>query len=173
MWLRKNGIGRGPRIWGTKGSSSPLAGKIRVGKPRDQTPRGKPLPGGLQIVLIDTEQGKDLVYYRLTKAMGDGGAESAYLHKGVGEYYARQILAEQKRLDEKGAEKWVQVGKDNHLLDAEVLCHMVADFEWSGGGVHMVMPPNSAERKTIQKERKGTATRTRRVDYVRPSWLER
>ena len=59
FWLRKNGIGRGARVWGTKGSARPLAGKIHVGKPFDRIPSAKTLAGGLQIILLDTSELKE------------------------------------------------------------------------------------------------------------------
>ena len=79
-WIRKHGIGRGCGVYATKGSSRPLAGKCHAGKPLDKTPSGKSLPGGLQIISIDTDKAKDMVYYRLFQASKQG-AYSAYLHK--------------------------------------------------------------------------------------------
>ena len=58
-WLRRNGVGHGCRVWATKGSSTLLAGKIHLGKPLDKTPSGKPIPGGLQIVQLDTNRSEE------------------------------------------------------------------------------------------------------------------
>lgn len=147
FWLRRNGIGRGARVWGTKGSSRPLPGKIAVGKPFDRTPSGKLLVGGLQIVTLDTGQLKDMYHYRLGQAR-EHGIQAAYLHSGVGNDYARQILAEEKQLDLKGGAKWVQVGRDNHWLDSELLAMICAEPEWPGGGVHLCRPVTEAAAKT-------------------------
>jgi phage terminase large subunit GpA-like protein len=55
-WIRLNGVGRGARVWATKGSARPLAGKVTLGKNLDRTPSGKPLPGGLQLIMTDPNQ---------------------------------------------------------------------------------------------------------------------
>jgi hypothetical protein len=47
-------------------------------------------------------------------------------------------MAEEKQLDEKGFQTWVQVKKDNHLLDCECLSMACADPEWIGGGVNLL-----------------------------------
>jgi terminase, large subunit len=138
FWLRKNGIGRGPRVWGTKGSARPLASKIYIGKPFDRTPSGKALSGGLQIIMCDTAQLKDMYHYRLGQARGQG-IQAAYLHAETGMDYAKHILAEEKQIDQKGVPVWVQVGRDNHWLDCEVLSMVCAEPEWPGGGVHLVL----------------------------------
>jgi phage terminase large subunit GpA-like protein len=139
FWLRRNGSGRGCRVWGTKGASRLLAGKLSVGKPLDKAPSGKPIQGGLQIVSLNTDALKDTVTYRLEQARS-GGAMPAWLHQDTGDDYARQILAEAKQVDDKGVECWVQLRKDNHLLDCEVMCHALADPEWPGGGVNLLRP---------------------------------
>jgi phage terminase large subunit GpA-like protein len=154
-WIRKNGIGRGARVWGTKGSSRPLAGKIHTAKPLDKTPSGKPLPGGLQIITLDTDKNKDMVHYRLQQAAARG-AYAAYLNADTGMDYARQLTAEEKQRDKKGVETWVQLRKDNHLLDCECLAHIVVDPEWPGGGLNLLQKrpgtrPAASKRKVISR----------------------
>lgn len=136
-WLRENAIGRGCRVWGTKGASSPFPGKIRVGKPLDKTPSGKPLPGGLQIIQLNTDDLKDAFFYRLKQA-GAGGIRGAYLHKDTGKDYIRQITAEEKQITDKGTIEWVQIRKDNHYLDCEIGAMVLAEPEWIGGGVDLL-----------------------------------
>lgn len=104
--LRKNIVGRGCRVWGTKGSSNPLAGKVQLGKPLDRTPSGKPLPpipgiGGLQLVLFDTDKPKDAFHYRLQLAI-ENKPGAAYLHSSTDSQYVSHILAEEKRKKKKG-----------------------------------------------------------------------
>lgn len=140
-WLRYNATGRGCRVWGSKGSSRPLAGKISIGKPLDKTPSGKYIPGGLQIISLDTGKLKDAFHYRLNQAT-EQLPQAAYLHAETRSDYAAQILAEEKQLDKRGIEKWVQIKTDNHLLDCECLCAACADPEWPGGGVNLLMPLN-------------------------------
>lgn len=153
LWVRANATGRGCRVYATKGSSRPLAGKCHAGKPRDKTPSGKPLPGGLQIISIDTEKGKDTVYYRLKQA-AEQKSYAAYLHKDTGTDYAGQITAERKERDPKtGIVAWVEKRRDNHLLDAEVLAHMVVDPEWPGGGLNLVRTPETTGKVSKPRRR--------------------
>ena len=152
FWLRKNSIGRGCRVWGTKGASSRLAGKVHVGKPLDRTPSGKPIPGGLQLVMLDTEKLKDSYHYRLSQASRSNAPESdaafpqaAFLHSEVDAVYISHILAEEKRKDRHGIEEYVRIRKDNHLLDCEVIAHALADPEWPGGGVNLIRGSQAGE----------------------------
>jgi terminase, large subunit len=145
FWLRRNGIGRGCRVWGTKGSSTPLAGKLQVGKPLDKSPSGRPIPGGLQIIRLNTDELKDTVTWRRDQAVL-GGEMAAWLHAGTGDDYARQITAEARHIDDKGRASWVKLRADNHLLDCEVIAHALADPEWPGGGVNLLPPPGTAPR---------------------------
>lgn len=175
-WIRKFGSGRGCTVWGTKGASHPLASKIQVGKPLDKMPSGKPIPGGLQVVLLDTDRLKDQYHYRLQSAISGEGDQPAYLHKATGEDYARHILAEEKRLNDKGAQEWVQVKPDNHLFDADCLAMAAADPEWPGGGVHI--HARLIEMEQARRPAAGGAPADRREEnrgggYDRPSWLDR
>ena len=139
FWVRDHAVGRSCRVWATKGSSNPIPGAVaRYGETRDKTPSGKPLRGGLQLVLIDTSQLKDSLFTRLENAAGGGTFQPAYLHSGVGQDYANQITAEEKRRDRRGKIEWVRVRRDNHLLDAEILASALADPTWPGGGLNLV-----------------------------------
>ena len=132
IWLRRNGRGRGPHIWGCKGSSSSLAGKLSIGKPLDKTPSGKPLHGGLQIISLDTGKLKDVFWWRTSQAK-ERAVGSAYLPEDIAEEYARQIMAEEKRRDRHGREEWHRIRKDNHLLDCEMMQMAAVDPELFGG----------------------------------------
>ena len=153
-WLRKNATGRGCRVWGTKGSSRPLAGKLNIGKALERTPSGQPIPGGLRIILIDTMKAKDAYHYHLQRAV-EKLPQGAYLHKDTGRDYASQILAEEKQTNQKGAEEWVQKRADNHLFDCECLAMSCADPEWPGGGIHLFGQTGRSEKKTRRVISKG------------------
>jgi len=146
-WIREHGRGKSCAVWGTKGASRPIVGRVHIGKALDKTPSGKALPGGLQIILLNTDTLKDAFHYRLNQAR-EGAVQAAYLHAGTGIDYAQQIKAEEKRINDKGLEEWVQVGTDNHLLDAEIAAHACADPEWIGGGVNLYRPLEPAKTKT-------------------------
>jgi phage terminase large subunit GpA-like protein len=168
-WIREN-VGRSCGVWGTKGSARPLVSKVSKGKFIDQTPSGKPLPGGIQLVILDTAQLKDSYHFRLQQAI-DGGnnPRSAYLHKTVGVDYAHQIMAEQKVLDESGQQVWKQVKPDNHLFDCECLSMACADPEWIGGGIVLLAKYIEAEEKRIQARQKGQQETTGdRPGFKRP-----
>lgn len=173
LWLRRNGAGRGPLIYGTKGASHSQATMVRFGKPLDKTPSGKPLPGGLQIVTIDTERAKDMFFYRLTNAAAGDEIAPAYLHKKTGIDYAKQITAEEKRVDEKGHKSWVQVREDNHLLDAEVIAMVCAEPEFIGGGVNLLFPPKTKQKPPAEKSASDRSDQGRRGGFRRPKWLDR
>ncbi|MFA7347248.1 MAG: terminase gpA endonuclease subunit [Desulfurivibrionaceae bacterium] len=154
FWLRKNGQGRGCRVWGTKGASSAIAGgRLRVGKPLDKTPSGKPLPGGLQLIFLDTAQLKDAFHYRLGQTV-TGGPQAAWLHDTTGSDYARQITAEKKQKNSQGVEEWIKTSKDNHYLDCEVGCLALADPEWPGGGVNLLLSAEEMEARAQQYGRR-------------------
>ncbi|MCK9265204.1 MAG: phage terminase large subunit family protein, partial [Deltaproteobacteria bacterium] len=96
----------------------------------------------------------------------------AYLHSGVDHVYVAQILAEEKRRNRKGLEEWVQVKRDNHLLDCECMAMACADPEWPGGGVHLVRGRSKREAPEPEpSNREGV-----RSDWLKPkqnSWFSR
>jgi phage terminase large subunit GpA-like protein len=147
-----------------------LVGKVHVGKPLDKTPAGKPIPGGLQIIQLDTDKIKDMIHYRLHQAI-DGGFNASWLHKDTGADWVRQVVkSEQKELDEKGRESWKRIHTDNHLLDCEGICQACADPEWPGGGIHLI---REAPKKVKAEENPQVSHwihNTQRPE--RPSWLE-
>ena len=95
------------------------------------------MPGGLQIVHLDTEDLKDAFHYRLSQAIV-GEQRGAYLHADTDDSYIKQITAEEKQIDDKGAVRWTPIRKDNHYLDCECGCLVLAEPEWIGGGVELV-----------------------------------
>ncbi|MFH2098945.1 MAG: terminase gpA endonuclease subunit, partial [Pseudomonadota bacterium] len=135
LWLNRNRSGRGCRVLATKGASRAQATRIRVGRPIEQTPSGKPLASGLRLLFLDSGAFKDAFFYRLAQAR-EAGVEAAYLHAETGTDYAKQITAEVKN---RGV--WELVHKNNHLLDAECVAMAVADPGCPGGGVHLVRSP--------------------------------
>ena len=150
-WISRN-RSRGVQIFGFKGASSALQGKIRVGKPLDKTPSGRPMPGGIQIVLMDTHKLKDAVYWRLGLAK-DGQNGGMYLHKNTDIDFARQILAEEKRRTKKGI-KWVTVRRDNHYLDCLTVNLACACPELYGGvGILKNVSLHKTKRKTIARSK--------------------
>ena len=170
-WIVRN-VGRGVALWGTKGASNPIPGKFRPGEELMKTPSGKKLPHWFRIILIDTDQMKDLYHYGIEQA-AQHGPNAIYLHKDTGKDYALQILAEEKRRDKNGAVEWKQIRKANHLLDAETLALSVAQPQWIGGGVNLVPGKKVTSRETVPAQQILPPQEEKRTAYNRPSWLER
>jgi phage terminase large subunit GpA-like protein len=132
-WVRQH-MRRGVGLWPCKGSSRPLQGLVSVPSTTiDKTPSGKSMKGwGIQVVQIDTDAAKDLFHGRLERAK-QGEEQGAYLHRDTDETYIRHIMAEEKRQRRDGTVEWVQVRRQNHLLDCEVYCLACVDPALYGG----------------------------------------
>jgi len=128
QWIRSQRPGV---IYGTKGAShirSLGLKRIKITK-IDQLPRSnKPIPGGLELRLLDSAQYKALLHWRMERKEGE--SQRFYLHADTGIDYAQQILAEELARDRKGKTYWKQRSRSNHLLDAECLAASCADSEW-------------------------------------------
>lgn len=159
-FLRKNGIGRGARVWGTKGSAHPLPSKVRAGNVIDKTPSGKPLKGGIQLMMLNTDMLKSSIHYRLDQAV-KGGPMAAYLHKKTGEDFAKQIAAEELRINDKGEPEWIVVSRENHLLDCSCIAHAIAEPEWFGGVSSLKAAETQPEEGGRKEPKKGGKSRER------------
>lgn len=153
-WIRRNGR---RVVSGIKGMSRNTTGVRMKHTVLDKMPNGKPIPGGLIIWLLDTNQLKDTFFWRLLEN-DDLGAQPVHLHREVGKDYVKHLLAEEKQRDRQGRWLWVKVARDNHLLDASVYAHACADIQWMGG-VRIFVPPggNGGKRerkKSKEKERR-------------------
>ncbi len=135
-WLRKQNerqmlLNRPFVVFGTKGASHTRTldlKRIKISR-IDTFPRSnKPIPGGLEIRLLDTAQYKGLIHWRLERKEGE--SQRFFLHAETGEDYARQLLAEELCKDRKGKQYWKRVRRDNHYLDCEVGAAACADREW-------------------------------------------
>lgn len=157
FWLRKNGTGRGCRVYGTKGSNTPLQSIIQTMKPMDSSPSGKPLKGGLQLIRLDTQKLKDKFIFRLNQAIDGEPYHAAYLNRDTGMEYAQHILAEEKQTDEKGIEMWVQIKPRNDYFDCECGCLAMAEPEWPGGGINTIRERVSPTESVVPRVKKESA----------------
>ena len=151
-WIRRNGQGRGCRVFCCKGSSKALQGNVLLGSPIDKTPSGKPMPS-LQIVSIDTDKLKDALWYRLDQAK-DHAPQAAYINRETPDFWLRHLTAEEKRRNRDGTMEWVQVRRDNHLLDCEV--YALASVDWGLlGGLRpfQVRPPEPPKQQAHKAPR--------------------
>jgi len=163
FWIIKHRGRGGVGLWGTKGASGTLPGMLSLGKIIPSTPSGKKLQGGLRILSIDTAKAKDQFHHRLSLAEKElpGGA---YLHKDTRVDYAAQILAEEKQINDRGIEEWVNPHRrDNHLFDAEILAAACVEMEFPGGGLRLVA--EAARRQREQEPQK-------KPNAVRSKWME-
>ena len=176
-WLRKNGKGRGAKVWGVKGSSGRMVEKIRPGQPLDRTPSGKRIPGGLQLVFLDTDELLETFHFRLSRAReGDDPVQGAFLHEEVGEEYAKHIRSHERQTNKKGVEEWVKVGRDDHLLDCELYCHSVVDPQWPGGGLNLLKKGKADQgggQTAKKKKAKGAQRKPGGQGSSKPSWFHR
>jgi phage terminase large subunit GpA-like protein len=117
-WLRRSGRGR---IYGSKGSSKSLNGRLAIRGAIEHYPSGKAIPGGLVLWRLDTHALKDFLW-----AWVETGR--FHLDRDTDEVYASHLAAEVKERNKRGQLIWsAQLGRDNHLLDCEVMAFAAAE----------------------------------------------
>jgi len=124
-WVRTNGRGVAFAI---KGASRPQVKKV-IPRVIDKMARGnRVIKGGLVLYFLDVNGFKDLFHWRL----GRKKEQTQYmtLNADTGLDYAKQVLAERKEKDRSGKFEWVQIRRDNHLLDCENIAAACANPEW-------------------------------------------
>ena len=114
--------------------------------------------------MIDTSKYKDLIHWRLGRLPADieKGIEEEtqqfHLHANTGTDYARQLLAEEKKIDFKTKkQKWKPVRKDNHLLDCEILAAACADDEWTPSFSYFARRHKTKAEQPVKQPRKTIA----------------
>ena len=80
--------------------------------------RGSTKKVSLELVILNTDFFKTMVYSRINTPHKQGGA--FFLPGDVSEDYCRQITSEARTI-ENGKPSWVQTSKNNHYLDCEAL----------------------------------------------------
>ena len=167
MWLRENSRGI---VFGVKGMTWKTPERVKMSI-IDKMPgrSGQVIPGGLRLFLLNTDQLKDALHYRIGIAQGEPGAW--HLHEDVGEEYARQIIAEEKRIDRRGKATWHATGA-NHLLDAEIYAMGAADPQCAGG-TRVLSKPIYVPTKRMKPPKRQRREVRQQQTYVRPKWLDR
>lgn len=165
QWLRKNSRGR---IFGIKGASLRQVNRIKRTVIDKFPNKNKKIPGGLELRLLDTFQYKELLHWRLSREPD----ESQYLslHSGTDLDYAKQILAEELRKDKHGVKHFVQIRKDNHLLDCEVYAAACADNEWAPSLSFLARNSDVNAVKAAPVERPGQEHQ-QEAGRTRPGWF--
>ena len=145
QWLRAHGQ---RVVFGVKGMSRPMGKRLKLSVIDTMPGRSKArIPGGLVLWNVDTSMLKDLFHWRLQVKPGD--PQALYLHRETAADYANHISSEEKRRNRRGLFEWVQVSRNNHLLDCEVYAAAMADAECWGG----VMVVSGSGQKQGQKRR--------------------
>lgn len=130
QWIATHG---GRTVFGTKGSSRELAGKMKFSVIGTYPGSREPIPGaGVMLWHLDTDYFKDLFFD--ATAIRDGDPGCVYLHAETESDFAAQLTSEEKRVDRKsGRLAWVHVRGENHYLDATVGAWAMADPICLGG----------------------------------------
>jgi phage terminase large subunit GpA-like protein len=161
QWLRLFGQGC---IFGVKGSSRLLAGgkKIQVSLIDKMPGKGRPIPGGLKLLILDTNALKDAFWSRVE-------AGQVHLHAGTEDRFASHLAAEAKERDRRGREVWVQQGnRPNHLLDTVIYASAVADPEcWGGAQVWRPLPIGNQAAAMAEPEQVNPFTGQKQGDWLR------
>lgn len=180
-WLRDNSRGV---IFGIKGNSRTQFQNVQV-RTIDKMPRSnKPIPGGLELRLLNTQQLKDLLHFRLARKEADPERQTKeqsqrfYLHSETDLQYAKQFLAEEKRRDKKTKKiTWQQIGgRDNHLFDCEVYAAACADSSWTPSIRYLakVEEAKNTEIKQNPTDQQLSAVKNSVADIrKRPSWFNK
>ncbi len=165
QWLRRQPMGAAAKIYGTKGAThlrALAAKRIKISRIDTLPSSNKPIPGGLELRLLDSSQYKGLVHFRLGRkeAIDDAPAETQrfYVHQGVGIDYVKQLLSEEwRQLGGKQGKKWgwKQTYAHNHLLDCECIAAACADNEWL---------PSLQMMAVYLKNKKNRATQEQQTD---------
>ena len=164
------------KVYGTKGASTTRSfnyKRIRITR-IDTMPRSnKPIPGGLDLRLLHTDQYKTLIHWRLERTEKE--TQRFYLHAGTDEDYASQLLSERLEQDRKGKQTWKQVRTKNHLLDCEVGNAALADGEWlpSIKMLASYLRQQQPVPKTPPVASEASFSREDRREFSRPGWLNR
>lgn len=165
QWVRAQQPGR---VFGTKGATHKQINRIRVSQ-IDKLPRSnKAIPGGLELRLLDTDQYKALLHWRIDRKEGE--TQRFILNADTGLDYARQILAEELRKDRRGRAFWKRIRKDNHLLDCEVLAAACADSEWLPSLKMLAQYLRNERERATQAKAKDEAPR---AQVARSNWMNR
>jgi len=111
-----------------------MQGRVKPGTPLEKTPSGKAILGGLQIIQINTEAYKEMLWWRIQKTNEDPTEANAwFIHCETQDNIINQICSEELRRNRTGGTEWHQIRRDNHILDCEILCLAAVDYELFGG----------------------------------------
>jgi phage terminase large subunit GpA-like protein len=124
-WLRKQ-----PRtgvLAGIKGASHQQSKGVKLTTIDSFPHSNKPIPGGLELRLIDTNIFKAWFHWRLTRTEKE--TQRFLMDADTDNDFVRELLAEeQKKIH--GRMQWIRIRRANHFLDCIVYCLAMIDGEW-------------------------------------------
>jgi phage terminase large subunit GpA-like protein len=135
-WLRKQP--RAGIIYGVKGASQQQQKGVKLTTIDTIPHSNKPIPGGLELRLIDTGRFKAWLHWRLTRtgprkdlSGNDIPAETQrfLMDADTDNDFVRELLAEEQK-KQRGRVQWVKVRSANHYLDCTIYCLALIDGEW-------------------------------------------
>ena len=112
----------------------------------DKLPSGKALPGGLALYLLNVDEFKDSLFWRLEQ--DDGEPQRLYFHKDTGSDWFKHLSAERK-VFEKNKWIWKKVRKRNDYMDTCVYNLALIDPQF-GGGIKMLR--GKVERRNVEDQ---------------------
>lgn len=123
-----------------------LGQKVRAGNIMQNTPSGHRLPGGIQLMKMDTDIGNTSFLDSLKAAREGTGFQPAYLHKDTGKDFAWQITGIEPHLNEKtGVREWRKVHAHDYF-DATKIARGLVDITFPKGGLEYFQA-----RRTVKK----------------------
>jgi phage terminase large subunit GpA-like protein len=143
-WLRQindeanAGILPNGRLYGIKGASQRTEARVKTSIIDKMPHSGKPIPGGLELHIIDTHQFKVMLHWRLTRQgkLNDSGIwepeenQQIFFDADTTDAFARELLAEELRRKINGHIEWIKIRSANHDLDTTIYAMACADGEW-------------------------------------------
>lgn len=124
-WLRKQPRGT---VYGIKGASHKQHVRVKL-TVIDKLPHStKPIPGGLELHIIDTDTFKELFHWRLTRGQND--TQRILFDADTDNNFVRELLAEERHIKRNRQVEWRRVRAENHYLDCTIYAMAAADAEW-------------------------------------------
>jgi phage terminase large subunit GpA-like protein len=148
---------------GKDNQAAPIAYTTLESFPPDNRGRRRPIPGGLQLVKVDTNYFKNLLDGMLKIAPGDPGAW--LYHADLRIDWARHMVAE--GINERGVWEPITANRPNHGWDCSVLIMAARELL----GVKFWPRPEPAKKSKQRADDTDRRSWRDNKDFERPSWL--
>lgn len=147
QFIRNEGRGK---IFGIKGQSQKTSG-VRVKMSMlDKLPSGKALPGGLALYMLNTDEFKDTLFWRLEREATED--QHLLFHRDTGDDWFKHLTAEKKVVEKNGKWIWKKVRTRNDWLDTTIYNLALIDPQF-GGGLRLVKDRQKVNKHEIQRQK--------------------